>query len=92
MPDAPPPLLIALPHGLNVSGVTMWAVRLANALAAGTGAGAGSKTGWNGAGGVGLVVHREPSGHDRLPLALHPDVVVFDAGELPPIEEARGNL
>ena len=28
-----PGLVIALPHGLNVSGVTMWAVRLSNALA-----------------------------------------------------------
>ena len=125
MPDAPPPLLIALPHGLNVSGVTMWAVRLANALAAGThqvgGQGISDQTSakseertqrkevqaqarapdvykfthkpaLNSEIGVGLVVHREPSGHDRLPLALHPDVVVFDAGELPPIEDARGNL
>ena len=91
-----PPLLIGLPHGLNVSGVTMWAVRLANALAAGTGEGAGAgaraEAEDNRAGGVGLVVHREPSGHDRLPLALHPDVVVFDARDLPPIEEAYGNL
>jgi glycosyltransferase involved in cell wall biosynthesis len=85
-----PPLLIGLPHGLNVSGVTMWAVRLANALAAGTGAKGDSAA--NEVSGVGLVVHREPVGHEPLSLEVHPDVMMFDARHLPPLEEAHGNL
>ncbi|HVZ94298.1 MAG TPA: glycosyltransferase [Phycisphaerales bacterium] len=33
-PSTPPALLIALPHGLAISGITTWAVRLADAFAA----------------------------------------------------------
>lgn len=60
------PLLIALPDGLSVSGVTTWAVRLVNALA-----GAGRA--------CGLVVHPEPAEGVRLDVALNGDVEVFDA-------------
>ena len=51
------PLLIGLPQGLNVSGVTMWAVRLAGALAE-----AGRP--------AALVLHGEPPGHERLALEV----------------------
>lgn len=59
------PLLIALPHGLNVSGVALWGVRLAGAIA-------------QRGGSVALLLHREPQGHARLDIDLHPDVRLFD--------------
>lgn len=60
------PMLIALPDGLSVSGVTTWAVRLAGALAS-----RGRS--------VGLIAHAEPPGASRLTTRLHPDVRVYDA-------------
>lgn len=74
----PAPLLIALPHGLNVSGVTLWAVRLAGAMA-------GTRR-------VGLLLHPEPAGQRRLEIDLPELVRVFDLQDLPPIETACGDL
>ncbi len=68
----PAPLLIILPHGLNASGVTLWAVRLAGALA-----GDGRR--------VGLLLHREPAGQRRLAISPPPHVRVFDRRDLPPL-------
>lgn len=68
-------MLIALPQGLNVSGVTMWGVRLANGLA---------ERGRP----VGLVLHREPSEQRTLDLAIDRRVRVFDARDLAPFEDA----
>jgi glycosyltransferase involved in cell wall biosynthesis len=73
------PLLIGLPQGLNVSGVTMWAVRLAGALAE-----AGRPTA--------LLLHGEPPGHGRLALEVHPDADRIDLTDLPPLEDAAGDL
>lgn len=90
-----PPLLIALPHGLNVSGVTMWAVRLANAIATQKSDGTGDRAqspSLASHSGVGLVLHREPDGHSQLPLEISPHVAIFDARHLPPVEEVRGDL
>lgn len=82
--DKPPvaaplaPFLIALPHGLNVSGVTLWAVRLANALASQRR--------------VGLVLHAEPPGQDRLAIDLDPRIAVTRLEGLPCLEGAGGDL
>jgi len=69
---ANPALLICLPHGLNVSGVTMWALRLSRALA---------EHGWP----VALALHAEPPGQQRLDLPIHPCVRVIDCTPLPAI-------
>lgn len=74
----PPPLLIALPSNLIVSGVATWAVRLVSALAA-----AGRATG--------LIVHQTSPGHARLDISLHPAVRVYDLtdlGLMPNVEPA----
>jgi glycosyltransferase involved in cell wall biosynthesis len=74
-----PPLLISLPHGLNASGVTTWAVRLVNALA--------------GRGRVcGLVVHDEPAGQHPLTIGVDPRVELVDARGLPPLDACGGDL
>lgn len=75
------PLLISLPHGLNASGVTMWAVRLVNTL---TGAGRACA----------LVVHDEPTGQRSLAdeLAIHPRVDMFDARSLPSLDDCAGDI
>ena len=79
MADIPTPLLIALPRGFNASGVTLWAVRLVNALAR-----AGRA--------CGLIVHEEPPGQRPLALALEPGVDVFDARGLGVVDQCEGNL
>lgn len=73
------PLLIALPHGLNVSGVTLWAVRLA---------GEAARSGRR----VALVLHPEPPGQSRLDLPIAPGVEVLEADGLPSFDSARGDL
>jgi glycosyltransferase involved in cell wall biosynthesis len=60
------PLLIALPRGLEVGGVTTFAVRLANGLAGGRR-------------GVTVVLHPEPRGQRALEIAWHPRVEVVRA-------------
>lgn len=74
-----PPMLIDLPQGFNVSGVTMWGVRLANALAARGGR-------------AGLIVHALPPGQSRLDVTLHPNVRVWDASALPSLQQSAGDL
>lgn len=75
----PAPLLISLPHGLNASGVTAWAVRLVNALAREGRA-------------CGLVVHDEPPGQRAIEAPIDPRVEVFDARCLPPLDACDGDL
>jgi glycosyltransferase involved in cell wall biosynthesis len=60
-PQTPPPLLISLPDGINVSGVTMWAVRLVNTLVARGGS-------------AGLILHPEPPEQRRIGLKIDPRV------------------
>ncbi len=71
------PLLIALPDGLNASGVTTWAVRLASALSA-----SGRSSG--------LILHPEPPGQRPIDAALHPAVRVFDLRRLPRLDAGGG--
>ncbi len=80
MPAPRTPMLIALPHGLGVSGVTMWGVRLANALVRRGRA-------------AGLIVHPEPPGVAPIDLPIGAGVGVFrlPAG-VPPIDECGGDL
>jgi glycosyltransferase involved in cell wall biosynthesis len=73
------PVLIALPHGLNVSGVTMWGVRLANALA---------ESGRV----VGLLTHDEPDGHNRLEIPISPQVRTWNLAGAPPMDKCNGDL
>jgi glycosyltransferase involved in cell wall biosynthesis len=73
-----PGLVIALPHGLNVSGITMWAVRLVNALAERGRAAA-------------LVLHPEPEGAARIDAPIDPRVRLYRAPG-PPIDRCRGAL
>lgn len=79
MTDRPPAMLIDLPQGFNVSGVTMWGVRLANALAARGGS-------------AGLIVHALPPGQSRLDVPLHAGVRVWDASDLTPLRLCAGDL
>ncbi|MFG0273882.1 MAG: glycosyltransferase [Phycisphaerales bacterium] len=74
-----PPTLLALPHGLTVSGVTMWAVRLANALAARGGR-------------VALVSHTEATSHARLDIPLCPGVEHVRLDGVAPMDHANGDL
>ncbi len=78
-PSMGSPLLIALPQGLGVSGVNLWAVRLADAMA---------RRGRPAA----LLVHREPAGHARLDVKLDPAVERIDLTDTPPLERACGDL
>ncbi|MFN0133697.1 MAG: glycosyltransferase [Phycisphaerales bacterium] len=71
-------LLIALPHGLNVSGVTAWAVRLACGLAA---------RGRN----VGLLLHPEPADQRRLEVELPASVRVFGPEGLGALDDANAD-
>jgi glycosyltransferase involved in cell wall biosynthesis len=75
-----PPLLICLPDGLCVSGVTMWAARLAGGLVA-----RGRE--------VGLILHREPAGAARLDLPLDARIRVYGREDpLPRLDELAGDL
>ncbi len=73
------PLLVALPHGLGVSGVSAWAVRLARERAR-----LGRPSG--------LLLHREPPDHERLDLGHDPGVDRFDLTDLPPLDAAPVDL
>jgi glycosyltransferase involved in cell wall biosynthesis len=73
-----PPLLIALPDGLNVSGVTMWAVRLVNGLV-------------QRGGEAGLVIHPEPAGQRRIGVDIDPRVRVWRI-DVPRFGELPGDL
>lgn len=73
------PVLISLPDGLSVSGVTLWALRLAEGLAA-----RGHR--------VTLAVHAEPP--LQSPVAGTGSVAfeVLDVRSLPPLRDAQGDL
>ncbi len=72
------PLIICLPRGLCVSGVTLWALRLASALADDRR--------------VALIVHREGDDHAPIGAPVDRRVRVFDLRHLPPIDGAGGDL
>ena len=68
-------LAIPLPQGLSVSGVAVWAVRTARALAA-----RGTP--------VALIRHPEPTQHTPLDPALAPGIELFDLRDLGPLASA----
>jgi glycosyltransferase involved in cell wall biosynthesis len=74
----PSSLLLPLPHGLSVAGVTSFAVRLANGLAARGRA-------------ASLLIHPEPRGSARVGFELHPRVEVVRP-DLPSFEASAGDL
>ncbi|MFG0256920.1 MAG: glycosyltransferase [Phycisphaerales bacterium JB043] len=74
-----PPVLIALPHGMNVSGVTLWATRLANALV-----GDGHP--------VTLLTHSEPTHQRRLDIPLDARIVRVHIDTATPLEGCNGDL
>lgn len=71
------PLLIALPQGLNISGVTTWALRLANGLAA-----RGRR--------AGLIIH--PTLSAAIDAAIDPRVQTFHLHNILPIDRCAGDL
>ena len=73
------PFLFSLPHGLDLGGVTSWAVRLANGLAA-----RGRV--------VGMIVHPRGEGHPAAQLEFHPGVIRIIPDGWPHMGDARGNL
>ncbi|MBI1190240.1 MAG: glycosyltransferase [Tepidisphaera sp.] len=77
MPSSP--LLISLPNGLSTSGITSWAVRLANTLVA-----RGSK--------AGLILHAPPPHHAPLHFPLDPRVRLFDLSHLQPLSQTPGRV
>lgn len=79
MEDPPPPTLILLPGGLCVSGVALWASRLASALAR-----AGSP--------VSLALFAHPDRSAGLALPLDPRVRRVDLSHLPPVERSGGDF
>ncbi len=87
------PLLISLPHGLNASGVTSWAVRLANAVARFSEPCASDTTdSQHTARPVALILHAEPPGQQPIDFAIDPRVEIFDARDLPPLDTCNGDL
>ena len=79
MTTRPPPTFILLPGGLCVSGVALWATRLATAL---------TERG----GSVTLVLFAHPDGSRPLKLPLDHRVRRLDLTHLPPIETCAGEL
>ncbi len=73
------PLLFSLPHGLDLGGVTTWAVRLANGLAA-----RGRV--------VGMVVHPRGEGQPAAEIEFHPGVVRIMPDNWPHIGGCNGDL
>src|SRR5688572_9321920 len=78
-PHAPAPVLISLPDGLSVSGVTLWAIRLAGVLVA-----RGHE--------VTLAAHDVPEGQTRVALQIPAGVNVLRLSGLPPLRAAAGDL
>lgn len=74
-----PALLVALPHGMGVSGVSLWAGRLANGLA---------RRGWT----VGALVHDVPAARAAVPWRWDPRVRLFPVAGLAPLERCNGDL
>lgn len=77
--SAAAPLLLSLPHGLDLGGVTSWAVRLANGLAA-----RGRV--------VGMMVHPRRDGHPPAQLDFHPGVIRIIPDGWPHMGDAGGDL
>jgi glycosyltransferase involved in cell wall biosynthesis len=75
--SGPAPFLVALPRGLTVSGVTTWALRLAQGLAA-----RGRP--------AGLIVH--PAEGAEVAAAIDPRVHVFRLSDAPGIDTCSGDL
>jgi glycosyltransferase involved in cell wall biosynthesis len=73
------PLLIALPHALSVGGITTWALRLANTLAA------RSRP-------VALLLHQEPPGSAAIDAPIHPAVRIFRLPPVPAFGDRPGDL
>jgi len=73
------PLLISLPHGLDLGGVTTWAVRLANGLAERGRA-------------VAMIAHPRPDGCPAAHIDLHPGVRLIAPADFPPMAHAAGDL
>lgn len=82
MPAAahPSPVLVSLPNGLDLGGVTTWAVNLANGLVARARA-------------VTLIVHPIPPRHTPAQVTLDPRVQVINiTRSLPSLHDAAGDL
>ncbi len=79
MPQTVPPTLILLPGGLCVSGVALWATRLASELAL-----------MGGHISLALFAHSDPDKQFQLPLDER--VKRIDLTHLPPIESCSGDL
>jgi glycosyltransferase involved in cell wall biosynthesis len=77
--NRPVSLVMVVPQGLTVTGVTTWALSLTDALAA-----RGERTG--------LVVHGCAPGFAEMTAAINPAVRVYRPTGLPPIERAHGDL
>lgn len=73
------PLLISLPHGLDLGGVTTWAVRLANGLVARGRA-------------VALLVHPRNEHQPAAPIHLDERVEVIEPAAFPRLHHAAGDL
>ncbi|MBX3403228.1 MAG: glycosyltransferase [Phycisphaeraceae bacterium] len=73
------PLLISLPHGLDLGGVTSWAVRLANGLA-------------ERGRGVALIVHPRAADQPAAEIRLHAAVRRIEPSGWPHMGEAEGDL
>lgn len=73
------PVLLLQPQGLTVTGVTTWAVRLADAMAR-----SGRPTG--------IVVHGSAGGHGAIECAVPLGVRVFRRDDLPRIEQLDGDV
>ncbi|MBX3387971.1 MAG: glycosyltransferase family 4 protein [Phycisphaeraceae bacterium] len=73
-----PGLLIILPCGMTVGGVTSWAVRIANGLSRERA--------------CGLVLHRPASHAAPWYPKLEPAVRVFDLSRIAPVESANGEI
>lgn len=82
---SPVPVLIGLPNGLDLGGVTTWAVRLVRALAQRGHA-------------CTLITHPIPEGHTAAPdgllrsLRVQPGISIIDAAHLPSLHAASGDL
>lgn len=77
--NPPPPILIALPGGLYVSGVVTWAVGLANAAVE-----AGGR--------AGLLIHAQRAGYSRAHPRIDPRIACHDLAHLGDFEQGTLDL
>jgi glycosyltransferase involved in cell wall biosynthesis len=78
-PLANPPVLLSLPQGVNVSGITLWATRLANALASHDHP-------------VTLLTHPEPPHQKRLDIPLDARINRIHIDAPAPLDQCNGDL